>query len=335
MAKKLTFNEDVMCLTAEYHDDIIACGYEKGFLNLWDLRCESPILNGRFGQANFDDVPSLKFKPGEIHVASGKLIYHLDWRKVEKTSWCNPRYAFNRDDINQISISDNYEILAAGDDDNSVALIDLKKHCLMTHLKKHKNVVYTVQFRPGKSRELITGGFDCILSHWDVFKSRVLCSFDLGELQDLNWSMPKAFNPSYVLCCHFGEWNSRSNKANIVLAGTENGTLHCFHCEKVLMHYNSFRVHDLGITDVKQMTYPYSEAQSGRKNIFCTGSNDGKVKMWDVDHLFSTASTKEPPKALKIIDHSNKINSLSNASTTYLIICDTSSDITMLPMQSL
>jgi len=343
MARKLKSSDDVMCLAVDIQTDLIISGYEDGFVKLWDLRCEneSPILAGRCGNAGrefggdllYEDVSSLRFgnqKHEEVHFSAGKYIYRIDLRKADETSWIKPRFDFNEDDINEITISETDEMLAAADDDQTITIIDLKNARLLTRLKKHKNIVFTLQFRPGKPRELISGGYDCSLIHWDIFKSRVMGSFNTSDASDPNWKeLPKSFNPSYVLSCEFGSLNCRENKSNILMAGTENGNLHCFHCEKNLLHYKTFRAHSLGVTQVRFLrSLPKDETlQNG---IIFSGGNDGKIKFWDVSKLFGECP--ETLEARNVIEHGSKINCLRAIKNQFVIVCDTTKDLTLMPI---
>ncbi|GAB6020567.1 WD repeat-containing protein 53 [Chamberlinius hualienensis] len=309
-----------MCMTAECTANSIACGYEEGIFAVWDTRVaeEDPSIKGCFTEK--EDVASVivsKADENIVYVASGKHIYILDLRKLDGDSWTDTKFTCE-DDINQIVMTDNEQMLAVADDSSNVSLYDIKNSSLISRLNKHRNSVSCLKFRKLKQRQLISGGYDCMLLHWDVLKGRHLSSADLANLDDPEWTLPKSFNPSFVLSCDVATVESKET----CVAGTENGNLHLFSCDKKLNHIKTFRAHDQGVTQTKYYN-------NSSPTIF-TCSNDKKIKLWSLN--LSSNEDTTPNQPIRVIDHHSKFNWITFSSNN-IVICDTTSNVTLLPFE--
>lgn len=78
---------------------------------------------------------------------------------------------------------------------------------------KHDNVCGCVKFIPDRPRELVSGGYDKALIHFDYTQESVLSRHDIS-LQPTNGSM--SFSPPFILCTALSD-------AGVIAAGTADG----------------------------------------------------------------------------------------------------------------
>ena len=131
-----------------------------------------------------EDPPlnTVKFMPNDpdrFFISSGNKVFGFDVRKPSSPS---TKFEYNSEEINQISINDKGEYLAACDDDGEIKIIDLQQRRLFkTLLRHHSNICSSVQFRPQKPWQIVSAGLDCNVIHWDFSTGKPRQVFNVNE----------------------------------------------------------------------------------------------------------------------------------------------------------
>ena len=94
---------------------------------------------------------------------------------------CTHRFAFSRDEVNQVAINPKGTLLAAADDAGEIAVIDLAAGTLRRTLRGgHSNICSAAVFRENSPWELLSGGLDAEVVRWDFSGGRPLRRWRLG-----------------------------------------------------------------------------------------------------------------------------------------------------------
>eukprot|EP00242_Pyramimonas_sp_CCMP2087_P018014 CAMPEP_0198225946 /NCGR_PEP_ID=MMETSP1445-20131203/103204_1 /TAXON_ID=36898 /ORGANISM="Pyramimonas sp., Strain CCMP2087" /LENGTH=206 /DNA_ID=CAMNT_0043905631 /DNA_START=179 /DNA_END=796 /DNA_ORIENTATION=- len=175
-------DEDVCCCEINAEENLVATGCEDGHIVLYDAVSRKPCQ--QISEFEGKAVSSLCFSPVHSHVlyaASGSVVSAHDLRMGGKCEAVQ-RYEYNTDDVNQIVVNRKGTVLAAADDNGEVKVINLEKHNLQKTLSRggHANICSSVQFRPHQPWEVISGGLDSSMVHWDFNAGRVKYRWNMG-----------------------------------------------------------------------------------------------------------------------------------------------------------
>lgn len=72
------------------------------------------------------------------------------------------------DDIGGLSIDQKGKLLASGDDNGEINVIDLESSRLSLSFAGHKNLCTSVAFSPYAENELFSCGMDCCVTSWNL-----------------------------------------------------------------------------------------------------------------------------------------------------------------------
>ncbi|EIN07247.1 hypothetical protein PUNSTDRAFT_135933 [Punctularia strigosozonata HHB-11173 SS5] len=104
------------------------------------------------------------------------------------------------DNVNELSLTNKY--LAFSTDAGSVGAVELSTHKVMRMKTRHQNICSTVKFIPNRPSELISGGYDCALLHFDFTQGTILSRLDIS-------STPSApgvsLSPPFIQCTAMSE----------------------------------------------------------------------------------------------------------------------------------
>ncbi|KAK0468195.1 WD40-repeat-containing domain protein [Desarmillaria tabescens] len=115
--------------------------------------------------------------------------------------------------VSQISLDASKTQLAFCTDNGLVGVVDLSSKCVSIMKTKHDNVCGCVKFIPDRPRELVSGGYDKALIHFDYMQENVLSRHDIS-IPPTNGSM--SFSPPFVLC-------TALSATGVIAAGTADG----------------------------------------------------------------------------------------------------------------
>lgn len=127
------------------------------------------------------------------HSAAGRPdIPHTTPQALGPEAVCGS-VTLNSEEVNALSLNATGGWLAAGDDAGEVRLVDLAawrpgpapaRPQQRTLRRGHANLVTAVAFRPRSQWEVVSGGADCQLVHWDAGRLRQVSSARLQPLEN-------------------------------------------------------------------------------------------------------------------------------------------------------
>ena len=159
------------------NDGIVVSGGEDG-LRIWTPEGEPQTF-----LKHPCDVTSVCFccqYPERLFASVGQQPLMYDLRNPQK-----PVHEFqpSAEEINQIALHYKGKFMAACDDTGVVKVFDIHaKKPFKTLRGKHESICASVQFRPCRPWELVTGGMDYRVVYWDFSSGR---SFQVANTQEL------------------------------------------------------------------------------------------------------------------------------------------------------
>ena len=195
----------VNCLDVPHNGaSTLATGSDDKTVRLWDTRNNrsSKAIAGFFtssiGSLAFDAIQDYI-----LYCSSGTSMFTVDLR-MEAVLIRSPTHShidLTRDDINCMTVHSTGKYIAISDDNYDVTILSTEHPESVTHLqKKHTSIVGAIAFNPGISHELVTGGFDCIVSscNFETMRTRSTRNFSERSLVKQDASSSQYFNPPFV-----------------------------------------------------------------------------------------------------------------------------------------
>ncbi|KAI0005990.1 WD40-repeat-containing domain protein [Russula compacta] len=158
---------------------------------------------------------------GYIWVACGCFVklFNLDAQQIVQSkehALTVIRIAESEGDlINEISVSENQKTLAFTMDSGAVGVVDLATRSVRRMKIRHNSICAAVRFIPDRPSELISGGYDSTLLHFDFRQDTILSR---REFTSRPQSSAVSLSPPFVLCLSV-------SSTGAVAAGTADGYL--------------------------------------------------------------------------------------------------------------
>ncbi|THH13865.1 hypothetical protein EW146_g6405 [Bondarzewia mesenterica] len=121
----------------------------------------------------------------------------------------------DEDLLNQIALDSNEKRLAFSTDSGTVGIVDLTTKKISRMKLQHNNICGSVAFIPDRPGEIVSGGYDSALLHFDLNQGTVLSRFDFAALPP---SSGVSLSPPFVLAIDM-------STTGILAAGTADGQL--------------------------------------------------------------------------------------------------------------
>jgi len=327
----------VLAVAATNSPDVrLISGAETGELAVWSM---DGACRHQWQIADADgDVTSVACSnicSDLFYVACGVKIYCYDLRNL---SSCASSYNFNEEEINEITLNEKENFLAAADDSNNIKVINLTDSKLFKTLRKHTNICCTVRFRPHRSWELLSGGYDSKLIQWDFGKSRAYCIMDMQEMG----CVPDELD-CYLVNPPFVHSIAVSATGNTVAVGTENALVQLFDASKrTLQLRHTLRAHTQGVSQVHCPVFAPDK-------FVVSGGNDGRICVWDLEcsapdtvtsngctssHGQASSSSGNPSALAYEIMHTAKVNWITcavNTDRNYIVVGDNTPNPVLYP----
>ncbi|PVD18361.1 hypothetical protein C0Q70_20910 [Pomacea canaliculata] len=326
----------VLCVAVNQTTGTIASGGELGELCIWSDTGELLHKYSRPG-ADCTSVLFSKEKHSILYAAFGLEILMFD---VSQTLELVYVFQGNQDEVNQVQLDDKEQFLAACDDSGEIKIFSIgDKKVFKTLRFKHTNICSTISFRSNHPWEIISGGLDCRLIHWNFSTLKCLNKFNMQELHSTsNDASLYMVNPPFVH--HIG----KNESGSLYACALENGLIAVFDgSSRHLKEKFSLHAHEQGV----------SQVHFHGDNTLISGGNDYRVIVWDLskaeqyqehENLVMNGDCSPEDKRneiitvlcrVKIIAHPHKVNWLIpfvRSGHLFAAIADQTCEITIQPL---
>lgn len=187
-------------------EGVVASGGE-GELNVWSKDGSShnkllcPSTSTQLDDSK--DINGVCFcvkNPERLYASCRNKVFGYDLRNPSSTV-CE--FEFNQDEINQVAIHYKGGFLAACDDSGDIKVIDVLSGRLFKTLRgRNDNICSTVQFRPNRPWEILSGSMDYRIISWDFSSGRALQELNVQELDEDSNQGAYFLNPPFVHSVH-------------------------------------------------------------------------------------------------------------------------------------
>ncbi|KAI0062311.1 WD40 repeat-like protein [Artomyces pyxidatus] len=223
--------------TSEEH---LLVGSDDGSLRLYRLPDSKVAKAVRGLGAEISSITSARAgsnKTGELWVACGRRVLRIDIESpkiIQSADDAMDSIEIGEDEedlINEIMLSSNQKHLAFSTDSGAMGVIELATHRISRMRTRHNSICGAVSFIPDRPSEIISGGYDSALLHFDFAQGNILSRHDFGEsFHNLRESKltreavppPQdsgvSLSPPFVLCLSV-------SSVGIIAAGTADGHL--------------------------------------------------------------------------------------------------------------
>ena len=240
------------------------------------------------------------------------------------------------DDVSQVVVNHKGDLVAVADDEGDVTLLGLSDLRVFKSLSRaHENLCTAVAWRPTRPWELVSGGMDSLICHWDYNRSHCIDTIELPPSHADSGMAQPALVQSLAVSPN-GRW---------LAASTHNGSVH-------LCAFGVYGEEGGGEGGVAQKNKSKDKKKKKKKkkkaqlehrcvaegahagcashalcpdwgagNSLVTAGIDGALAFWHVDE---TATSLSPSGALR---HGGKINWLASRDDQLLVTDQTSTPI--------
>ncbi|EIW60133.1 WD40 repeat-like protein [Trametes versicolor FP-101664 SS1] len=186
-------------------NDALCVGSYDGTVRWYDLPSGKV---SRAVKALGDEISSVvwshtkKDTPATVWIASGRkaICLPVDSPKmimsIEDATAILEVGEDEEDVLNELSLSENGKQLAFGSDSGSIGVIELSSQKITRMRATHTTVCGCVKFVPDRPNELLSGGYDSALLHFDVAQGSTLSRFDITATPP---SQGISLSPPFVL----------------------------------------------------------------------------------------------------------------------------------------
>ncbi|KAH9005105.1 WD40-repeat-containing domain protein [Lactarius hatsudake] len=158
---------------------------------------------------------------GDLWVACGSSVklFNLNTRELiqsSKNALVTVQLGDNKGDaVNGISVSENQKSLAFTLDSGVVGVVDLLTNSVRRMKTQHTSICATASFIPDRPSEVVSGGYDSALLHFDFRQSTLLSRREFASLPQTS---AVSLSPPFVLCLSV-------SSTGTVAAGTADGQI--------------------------------------------------------------------------------------------------------------
>lgn len=255
----------VLCVDVNPSTRLIASGGEEGELCLWSA--DGQLIN-KYTQQDTDCTSVLfsRVKPTILYVAFGQEVMIFDTDQPREPVH---RFNSNTDEVNQVRVDEKEEFMAACDDSGEIKIMSLTERKVYKTLRfKHTNICATVVFRPGRPWEVVSGGLDCRMVHWDFSKPKCLNQFNMQELHATSND-----ETGYMLNPPFIHHLTTNDAGSFIACALENGLVAVFDATaKNLKEKFCLHAHEQGVSQVHFTS----------DSTLVSAGNDCRIILWDL-----------------------------------------------------
>ncbi|KAI0723954.1 WD40-repeat-containing domain protein [Cerioporus squamosus] len=200
-------------------NDTLCVGSEDGSVRWYHLPSTKVIKAAKSLGADIASIAwqlSKKNEPLAIWIASGRRAICLSaglQKMIATVDDASASLEIGMMMTTQLSISENGKNLAFTSDSGSVGIVDLPSHTVSRMKSCHNTVCGSVKFVPDRPSELVSGGYDSALLHFDITQGTILSRFDISAPTP---SEGVSLSPPFVLSVSV-------NATGLIAASTADG----------------------------------------------------------------------------------------------------------------
>ncbi|XP_076435582.1 WD repeat-containing protein 53-like [Babylonia areolata] len=326
----------VLCVDVSPLSGMVASGSENGDLCLWSSTGE---LLHKFSRPDTDCTSVLfsREKSNTLYAAFGAEVLIIDTSQPDSVLFV---FQSNQDEVNQVALDDKEQFLAACDDSGEIKVFGLGDRKVFKTLRfKHTNICSTVLFRSKRPWEVLSGGLDCRLVHWDFSRPKCLNQFNMQELHSTTSDVS-----AYMINPPFIHHLARSKDGSLTACALENGLVAVMDStSKHLQEKFCLHAHQQGVAQVHFTS----------DTMLVSGGNDARIMVWDLSKAEQhdmqgevVANGDSSPEdrrnesitevcRVKTIAHPLKVNWLApflREEQWFVVVADQTSDLTVYPL---
>ncbi|KAH9063479.1 WD40-repeat-containing domain protein, partial [Lactarius vividus] len=205
-------------------NETLILGSDDGSIRLYRLPDTKVVkaIRGLGSEVSSIAVMAPKFGGfGDMWVACGSSVklFDLNTRELIQSSE-NALVAVqldenNEDAANGISVSENQKCLAFTLDSGAVGVVDLLTNDVWRMKTQHTSVCATTSFIPDRPSEVVSGGYDSALLHFDFRQGTLLSRREFASLPQTS---TVSLSPPFILCLAV-------SSSGTIAAGTADGQI--------------------------------------------------------------------------------------------------------------
>ncbi|KAJ7940461.1 quinon protein alcohol dehydrogenase-like superfamily [Mycena leptocephala] len=206
------------------HSGHLFAGSDDGSLRVYDLSSFKVCRAVSGLPTEISSICCFK-RPGsdlrDVWLACGRQAYcfQMDSAKLVQTAadatavieLCNDE----SDILNEFALNSGKSHLAFSTDSGAVGVVDLSTNTVSTMKSSHSSICGIVRFIPDRPREIVSGGYDSCLLHFDFMQGTVLSRRDIPPFPIANGM---SLSPPFIMSAAIAT-------TGIMAAGTADGRL--------------------------------------------------------------------------------------------------------------
>ncbi|KAF8197518.1 WD40-repeat-containing domain protein [Pholiota molesta] len=206
------------------HAGHLFAGSDDGSLRVYDLSSYKVLKAVRALGAEVSSIVPVKRAGSELRdawIAHGQKVsrFQMESPKMIQTlddALLTLEVGETEDDIlNELALNADKSRLAFTMDSGVVGVIDLSDNTVTKMETKHENISATIKFVPDRPRELVSGGYDTVLLHFDWAQGKVLSR---RQMEPYVASGNMALAPPFIM-------SMAMSNTGVLAAGTADGHL--------------------------------------------------------------------------------------------------------------
>ncbi|KAG6810284.1 hypothetical protein H0H92_012582 [Tricholoma furcatifolium] len=233
LQRTLQIPSHVSCLAFGHAGHLFA-GSDDGSLRVYDLSSFRVLKAVRGIGAEVSSLVCVKRPASELRdvwIASGTRIlkFKMDSTKMiqgaedaiavlDVSSSDTDSKSKGEDVLNEIALNANKTHVAFSLDSGAVGVVDLATNAVSRMKAKHDSVCGSVKFIPDRPRELVSGGYDTALLHFDFYEGKVLSSRKIPPAPSGEGGLGLGLSPPFITSLAI-------SPTGIIAAGTADGRL--------------------------------------------------------------------------------------------------------------
>ncbi|KAF5373731.1 hypothetical protein D9758_000724 [Tetrapyrgos nigripes] len=198
-------------------------GSDDGTLRLYDMSSFKVLKAIRGLGGEVTSIACLKRPASEyrdVWLACGQkaFLFKMDNSAMIMTpadALSSVQLCEDEDVLNELSLDSAKKYLAYSSDTGNVGVVELSSMTVSKMKTKHENICACVKFIPHRPNELVSGGYDETILHFDFQQGTSLSSLKIPPLDSVGGM---SFSPPFIMC-------TAISSSGLFAAGTGDGRL--------------------------------------------------------------------------------------------------------------